>query len=221
MYSLKIVLIGDAGVGKSTFLKRHRTGEFDRKYIATMGVDVVPLTFYTTHGKITFKILDCAGNANFAGLDTGYYHQAHGVICMYDLASEITYKSVPGWIEKVRNIVPNIPIVICGNKSDLTATPYSGFGATTCSGTKRIITSARNCYGFGKPFLELARMILGENELKFVDAPLLTPPTIQPIPPVIEPSNTFPKYEKTVTHWITSPGYRIKVTHEFYRDEEL
>ena len=52
----KVVLVGDGGVGKTTFLKRHLTGEFEKKYVATIGVEVHALSFHTTRGKITFNI---------------------------------------------------------------------------------------------------------------------------------------------------------------------
>jgi GTP-binding nuclear protein Ran len=42
-----LLLVGDGGTGKTTFVKRHRTGEFEKKYIATQGVDVHPLVFHT------------------------------------------------------------------------------------------------------------------------------------------------------------------------------
>ena len=46
----KLVLVGDGGVGKTTFVKRHLTGEFEKKYIATLGVEVHPMSFFTNHG---------------------------------------------------------------------------------------------------------------------------------------------------------------------------
>lgn len=46
----KLVLVGDGGVGKTTFVKRHLTGEFEKKYIATLGVEVHPMSFYTSKG---------------------------------------------------------------------------------------------------------------------------------------------------------------------------
>ena len=46
----KLVLVGDGGVGKTTFVKRHLTGEFEKKYIATLGVEVHPMPFFTNHG---------------------------------------------------------------------------------------------------------------------------------------------------------------------------
>jgi GTP-binding nuclear protein Ran len=50
--TFKLVLVGDGGVGKTTFVKRHLTGEFEKKYIATRGVNVNPIIFYTNHGPI-------------------------------------------------------------------------------------------------------------------------------------------------------------------------
>lgn len=52
MATFKLVLVGDGGVGKTTFVKRHLTGEFEKKYVATLGVEVHPLTFHTNRGVI-------------------------------------------------------------------------------------------------------------------------------------------------------------------------
>ena len=57
----KLVLVGDGGVGKTTFVKRHLTGEFEKKYIATLGVEVHPMPFHTSKGLILFNVWDTAG----------------------------------------------------------------------------------------------------------------------------------------------------------------
>jgi len=56
--TFKLILVGDGGTGKTTFVKRHLTGEFEKKYIATLGVEVHPLTFHTNHGPICFNWFD-------------------------------------------------------------------------------------------------------------------------------------------------------------------
>jgi len=55
------VLVGEGGVGKTTFVKRHLTGEFEKKYIATLGVEVHPMPFFTSKGLIKFNVWDNAG----------------------------------------------------------------------------------------------------------------------------------------------------------------
>jgi GTP-binding nuclear protein Ran len=53
--------VGDGGVGKTTFVKGHLTGEFEKKYMATQGVEVNSITFNTNHGPIKFKLWVTAG----------------------------------------------------------------------------------------------------------------------------------------------------------------
>ena len=73
--TFKLVLVGDGGVGKTTFVKRHLTGEFEKKYVATLGVEVHPLPFNTSRGEIYFNVWDTAGQEKFGGLRDGYYIQ--------------------------------------------------------------------------------------------------------------------------------------------------
>lgn len=54
--TFKLVLIGDGGVGKTTFVKRHLTGEFEKKYVATIGAEVHPMDFTTNRGKLVFNV---------------------------------------------------------------------------------------------------------------------------------------------------------------------
>ena len=56
----KVVLIRDGGVGKTTFVKWHITGEFEKKYIATQCVEISTITFYNNHGPIKLALWDTA-----------------------------------------------------------------------------------------------------------------------------------------------------------------
>lgn len=78
--TFKCVLVGDGGTGKTTFVKRHLTGEFEKKYVATLGVEVHPLVFHTNRGAIRFNVWDTAGQEKFGGLRDGYYIQVYLLI---------------------------------------------------------------------------------------------------------------------------------------------
>lgn len=68
----KLVLVGDGGVGKTTFVKRHLSGEFEKKYVPTLGAEVHPMPWTTSRGKLIFNVWDTAGQEKYAGLRDGY-----------------------------------------------------------------------------------------------------------------------------------------------------
>jgi GTP-binding nuclear protein Ran len=61
VHEFKVILVGDGGVGKTTFIRRHLSGKFEKRYIATLGVEVHPVDFHTNYGIIRFNMWDTAG----------------------------------------------------------------------------------------------------------------------------------------------------------------
>lgn len=173
----KLILVGDGGTGKTTFVKRHLTGEFERKYVATLGVDVHPLTFTTTHGPIIFDVWDTAGQEKFGGLRDGYFIQGKCAIIMFDVTARITYQNVPNWHRDIMRVCENIPIVLCGNKVDLKdrAVKSRHILFHRKKNLKYYDISAKSNYNYARPFLWLAQQLSGESKLEFVEAPALAP----------------------------------------------
>ncbi|GFF23974.1 putative GTP-binding nuclear protein Ran [Aspergillus udagawae] len=186
--NFKLVLVGDGGTGKAskiilitTFVKRHLTGEFEKKYIATLGVEVHPLTFSTNLGTIQFDVWDTAGQEKFGGLRDGYYINGQCGIIMFDVTSRITYKNVPNWHRDLVRVCENIPIVLCGNKVDVKERKVKAKTITfhRKKNLQYYDISAKSNYNFEKPFLWLARKLVGNAALEFVAAPALAPPEVQ------------------------------------------
>merc|ERR1712154_742193 len=173
----KLVLVGDGGVGKTTLVKRHLTGEFEKKYIPTLGVEVHPLGVTTNCGPLKFNVWDTAGQEKFGGLRDGYYIQGQCAIIMFDVTSRITYRNVPNWHRDLTRVCENIPIVLCGNKVEIKDRKKAK--QITFHRKKNLQyydISAKSNYNFEKPFLWLARKLSGDNQLHFVEAIALQPP---------------------------------------------
>ncbi|KAL5727236.1 GTP-binding nuclear protein [Ranunculus cassubicifolius] len=179
--SFKLVLVGDGGTGKTTFVKRHLTGEFEKKYEPTIGVEVHPLDFTTNRGKIRFNCWDTAGQEKFGGLRDGYYIHSQCAIIMFDVTARLTYKNVPTWHRDVCRVCENIPIVLCGNKVDVKNRQVKAKQVTfhRKKNLQYYEISAKSNYNFEKPFLYFARKLAGDPNLQFVGALALAPPEVQ------------------------------------------
>jgi GTP-binding nuclear protein Ran len=188
MPTFKLVLVGDGGTGKTTFVKRHLSGEFEKKYIATVGVEVHPLVFNTNYGSICFNVWDTAGQERFGGLRDGYYVQGQCGIIMFDVTSRITYKNVPNWHRDLTRVCENIPIVLCGNKVDIKERKVKAKSITfhRKKNLQYYDISAKSNYNFEKPFVYLARKLSGNNDLELTAAPALAPPEVHIDPIMME-----------------------------------
>ena len=173
--TFKLVVIGDGGVGKTTFVKRHMTGEFQKPYIPTKGADVSSIDFYTTKGPIRFIIWDTAGQEKFGNLRECYYIDAHCAIIMFDLTSRQTYKNVPKWHKDLTKICENIPIVLVGNKADVKDRKLRAkqINFHRKRNLQYYDISAKSNYQYEKPFLWLLRQLTGYNNLQLTVQPVL------------------------------------------------
>eukprot|EP01133_Synstelium_polycarpum_P003657 gene3657-4203_t len=174
--AVKLVLVGDGGVGKTTFVQRHLTGEFESRYIPTLGVAVHPLVFYTNFGKFIFNIWDTAGQEKFGGLRDGYYIQGQCAIIMFDVTSRMSYKHCPNWHSDLERVCEKIPIVLVGNKVDVKDRKVkpSQINFHRKFNSSYYDVSAKSNYNFEKPFVWLASKLSGKP------IALVQPPNLRP-----------------------------------------
>ncbi|OWF56624.1 GTP-binding nuclear protein Ran-like isoform X1 [Mizuhopecten yessoensis] len=179
--TFKLIIVGDGGVGKTTFVKRHMTGEFEKKYNATVGAEVHPMKFNTTRGEIQFNVWDTAGQERFGRLRDGYYIQGQCAIIMFDVTSRITYRNVPDWYRDLARVCVNIPMVLCGNKVDVKdrKVPAKLIKFHRKHNLQYYDLSAKSNYNYEKPFLWLSRQLVGDPQLNFMaSCSGLLPPTV-------------------------------------------
>ncbi|CAO3616952.1 unnamed protein product [Mucor hiemalis] len=171
--TFKLVLVGDGGTGKTTFVKRHLT--------ATLGVEVHPLTFHTNFGAIIFNTWDTAGQEKFGGLRDGYYIGGQCAIIMFNVTSRITYKNVPNWHCDLSVSVRTSLLFFAERKVKAKTITFH-----RKKNLQYYDISAKSNYNFEKPFLWLARKLIGNPNLDFVAAPALAPPEVTVDPALMQ-----------------------------------
>nr|XP_045760196.1 ras-related protein Rab-43 isoform X1 [Mirounga angustirostris] len=101
-FLFKLVLVGDASVGKTCVVQRFKTGAFSERQGSTIGVDFTMKTLEIQGKRVKLQIWDTAGQERFRTITQSYYRSANGAILAYDITKRSSFLSVPHWIEDVR-----------------------------------------------------------------------------------------------------------------------
>uniref|UniRef100_A0AAY5ENQ2 EF-hand domain-containing protein n=1 Tax=Electrophorus electricus TaxID=8005 RepID=A0AAY5ENQ2_ELEEL len=116
----KIVLAGDAAVGKSSFLLRLCKNEFKGTTSATLGVDFQMKTLVVDGVPTVLQLWDTAGQERFRSIAKSYFRRADGVLLLYDVTCEKSFLNVREWVDIIKDVSQDdIPIMLVGNKTDL------------------------------------------------------------------------------------------------------
>ncbi|XP_027038449.1 ras and EF-hand domain-containing protein homolog isoform X7 [Pocillopora damicornis] len=116
----KLVLAGDAAVGKSSFILRLCRNRFHSALNSTLGVDFQMKTLVVDDKTIAFQLWDTAGQERFRSIAKSYFRKADGVLLLYDVTCETSFINVRDWVEAIEESTSKpIPIMLCGNKTDL------------------------------------------------------------------------------------------------------
>lgn len=123
---MKICLIGEGAVGKTSLIRRFVLDEFDDKYLQTLGTKVskkeleIPANGDEAAIKVDMTIWDIMGQKGFRELlKDAYFYGAKGIIAVCDVTRRATLEELDDWIEGVYSVSGRIPIQFLANKSDL------------------------------------------------------------------------------------------------------
>ncbi|MFX1451079.1 MAG: Rab family GTPase [Promethearchaeota archaeon] len=115
----KILLLGDPGVGKTALITRYIDNRFITDYKATLGFDIFIKKISNGKTEYSLAIWDLAGQEKYTSLKQSYYEGAQGIIMVYDITNEESYRNVIQWLTELHKIVKIVPIILVGNKIDL------------------------------------------------------------------------------------------------------
>jgi len=120
---LKLLLVGDSGVGKTCLLISFTQDQFDSDKRPTIGVDLKVKEMIKRDKRIKLTIWDTAGQERFRTLTSAYYRGAQGVILVYDVTDRASFEHVKEWLKEVDIFTSEESVVKClvGNKIDLDA----------------------------------------------------------------------------------------------------
>ena len=121
---VKLVLLGDTGVGKSAIVVRFVQGEFSNESKVTVGAAFLAKALrIPEHGPdaaVRLEIWDTAGQERYASLAPLYYRGAGAAVVVYDITSTASFEKARFWVKELqKHASPNINMVLVGNKKDL------------------------------------------------------------------------------------------------------
>ncbi|KAH3743168.1 Rab GTPase [Pelomyxa schiedti] len=117
---IKLLVIGDSAVGKTSLLTRYCDNDFSFSYVTTIGVDYKSKDIEIDEETYTLEIWDTAGQERFRTITTSFYRDCMGILLVYSIDDEKSFQSVRSWMYDIeQHAAKDVCVVLVGNKSDL------------------------------------------------------------------------------------------------------
>ena len=116
---IKVVMVGDSGVGKSCLLLKYADDLFDDTHVSTIGVDFKIRTLTANGKNIKMQLWDTAGQDRFRTIVSSYFRNASVILLFFDLTNKVTFNNVISWYEDTKKNGFNGPYYLIGTKCDL------------------------------------------------------------------------------------------------------
>lgn len=97
----KIVLVGNAGVGKTCLVRQFTTGKYPTRQGATIGVDFLIKPMDVKGVRVNLQLWDTAGQERFRAITQSYYRSAHCLVLVYDISNQPSFDSLSQWVRDI------------------------------------------------------------------------------------------------------------------------
>ena len=116
--TLKILLLGDTAVGKTSILLKYTDGYFPEMYVSTIGVEYKSKKININGNEINLQIWDTAGQERYKSITTSFLKGADGVLFVYDITQKASFDGLKSWIRDSQEVTQDFQKIIIGNKKD-------------------------------------------------------------------------------------------------------
>ena len=118
--TLKLLIVGGSGVGKTNFLNMFLNNKFNQNYFSSTGIDLQNKIMNIKNKKVRIQIWDTAGQEKYKSITKNLFLKVMGALVLYDITNEESFTKLKEWVELIKEeCVRHIKILIIGNKSDL------------------------------------------------------------------------------------------------------
>ena len=166
---IKITLLGEKNVGKTSLVYRFIENKFRENYKATLGVNLLKKDI-NINGGVSDQIWDLGGQESFKSLRKLYLEGANGGLVIFDLTDRNSFDKLNEWIDSFKNTRGEQPLLLIGNKSDLEnqikITDKEASQYAKNNNMDIILTSAKTGKNVEEAFIKLTKRILDKMSNK-------------------------------------------------------
>ena len=169
IYQLKIILVGDTSVGKTSLVNRFMGYDFEENLKCTVNADfkIKSISISSNIGA-ELTVWDTCGQERFRAMTRQYFKDAHGIVLVFDVGDLGSYNNLSGWMKEIKNNSNRDPeIVLVANKidrEDTKVTKETGTKFAEKNGIMYTETSSKEGINIDSPFEKLATALI--NKIK-------------------------------------------------------
>lgn len=161
---IKLLMIGDSGVGKTCLLLRYANDSFSPTFITTIGIDFKIKNIEIDDKRVKLQIWDTAGQERFRTITTSYFRGAQGIVLVYDVTDRRSFESIRNWISQIQQHADvHVNKILVGNKCDMldekVVSTEEGQKLASEFGMKFWETSAKNDVNVEQSFHSIAKSV--------------------------------------------------------------
>ena len=165
--TLKILILGDSNVGKTSLLLTYVDNYFPDSHVATIGIDYKIKEVIVNGLKLKLQIWDTSGQERFRSMTHTFLRSANGIAFVYDITNKKSFEGVKNWIKDAESNSPGFEKVLIGNKTDLEGKREVSHDSSEKFASKKKIktfeTSAKTNINVNEPFDYLAKLIVKDK----------------------------------------------------------